>query len=199
MTDKKRDRMIYIIKDLTWKLPETRYDGSSYGRYVCRKTRTFYQSYAYDAKRFPIDSKQIEIVAELPVLTKGMPHAKIPIEIIIGSNEKEHFTPIWGPAKLASISMVYTKELMINFNFSTERLFSSAMVIRLPNGTILRGNGSVELPEDNCPVIRKPCRLHDMSGGKRHWCDDEGDPTTYEVCPRPKKAGLSYEDSFFGG
>jgi hypothetical protein len=40
-----------------------------------------------------------------------------------------------------------------------------------------------------CPVTKKECPLYDQSsGGGRSWCDDEGDPYTYEVCPIPSKA-----------
>ena len=46
-----------------------------------------------------------------------------------------------------------------------------------------------------CPVTKAECPLHDMSSGGRHWCDDEGDPSTYEVCPRPKKAAKARKNS----
>jgi len=28
-----------------------------------------------------------------------------------------------------------------------------------------------------CPVTKKPCPLHDIGSGNRHWCDDRGDPS----------------------
>jgi len=39
-----------------------------------------------------------------------------------------------------------------------------------------------------CPCTKKVCPLHDVGSGNRQWCDDEGDPHTYERCPIPKKA-----------
>lgn len=42
--------------------------------------------------------------------------------------------------------------------------------------------------EDLCPVTKKFCPLHDIGSNKRHWCDNQGDPEEYEICPIPKKA-----------
>lgn len=39
-----------------------------------------------------------------------------------------------------------------------------------------------------CPVTKEFCPLHDVGSGNRHWCDDKGDPSEYEVCPIPNKA-----------
>lgn len=38
-----------------------------------------------------------------------------------------------------------------------------------------------------CPCTKEPCILYDISSSGREWCDDEGDPSTFERCPIPKK------------
>jgi len=38
-----------------------------------------------------------------------------------------------------------------------------------------------------CPCTKIDCPFHDQSGDGRDWCDNEGDPSTYERCPIPNK------------
>ena len=38
-----------------------------------------------------------------------------------------------------------------------------------------------------CPCTKKPCPLHDIGSGERHWCNDNADPRDFERCPIPKK------------
>jgi hypothetical protein len=39
-----------------------------------------------------------------------------------------------------------------------------------------------------CPCTKEECPLYDKSSSGRDWCSDDGDPSTYERCPIPKKA-----------
>ena len=40
---------------------------------------------------------------------------------------------------------------------------------------------------DLCPVTKEDCPFYDQSGSGREWCNGNGDPSEYEICPIPNK------------